>query len=130
VSNTFPSVPTDFANLASIEYLFNPGAISVSVPAGTSVQAGGTISDLGAVPNSFVVTFSTPGEVGSFDQTSFEEMVSGVVTAICQVLASANDVSLSSYESEMADAVVRTWTWVDSAGNTANYTDRMTYPAS
>lgn len=130
MSNNFPSVPTTNLVLTSVEYNADFGAASQGSPgalsfAGSTVQFGGALSGL-ANGSAVEYVFTTPGTFGSFDQTSAETAIKGVITAACNVLVAISGAPLATIQGMVT--ITRRWTWTDPTGNRATYTDTLAYP--
>lgn len=124
MSNNFPSVPTDF-EMASILYTANFPSVIPATIGGAVVNMQGNLSNLGG-SGALQLVFSTPGSFGTFDQTAAETGIRTVVTDICQLMADLQQKTLATVQAEVT--IDRGWTWTDTSGNTATYTDTMVYP--
>lgn len=71
--------------------------------------------------------FTTPGEFGTFDQTTIEAAITAQITAECQLMSDASGDSLATVQASVG-SVQRTWGFTDGSGWTASYSDTMTYP--
>lgn len=136
MSNSFPSVPADLA-LSSITYVVNfDGPIGGGVSFGPALTFDGvTTGSIGALAalggaGGIQFTFQTPGSFGAFDQTAAETALTQTVSAIFSLMSVISGVPVDTMAADVS--VSRIWTWTDSAGNHATYTDTMpiTLPAS
>lgn len=137
MSNNFPALPSDL-EIQSVEYLVNftpppsagvpptiltPGAEYVFD--GVSTGIFGALAGLGN-PGGIVFSFNTPGNAGSFDQTTAEANLVSLATDVMTLMSTLTGVPVTTLMQNFS--VKRVWTWTDAAGNTATYTDTMAIP--
>lgn len=127
MTNNFPAVPTDLA-LQRIQYVISTGADLSIQPTSLFYCGAGVASQLNASlsGNGVTFTFATPGQLGTFDQTTIEAALASTVTSELTGIAAAMGVPLATVQA--AVTIGRTWTWTDGGGFELIYSDTMTYP--
>lgn len=127
MSNSFPQVPAGL-QLSSVQYTlsFTAGSVPVSPdPSAVSVSLGGALQALNS-PGSVQYAFGTPGAFGAFDQDVVEAGLRQVVTDVCQLIATVSGQQLAAVQARAV--ITRMWNWADQAGDSASYTDTLSYP--
>lgn len=125
-------------SLESIAYTFvfagsSNGTANVLTPGASltftdvSTGLGGTLAAL-TQGGGIQFGFNTPGQFGSFDQTAAETALEKVVTDVFQLISDITGTPVADLAKVFS--VNRVWTWTDSSGNCATYTDTMPMPAS
>lgn len=128
MANNFPPVPVAL-NLKSVTYTMNFGITSLNIL--PSLQFEGVVTNLfGALTSlgnqgGVQFTFTNAGNTGAFDQDEVESCLESLALAVFDLVHVLTGEDITSLVQNFS--IRRDWTWVDDAGNNAEFHDTMPY---